>query len=103
MLRTPSTIAAQHMHNRGCLGGILVCFVCTQCTMRSPPCRSHKNHGCAAYGTYVLAATDMTCRVKELEQEVVVFNPKKEVIALVAITWAFQIISLCVPSVSLSA
>ncbi len=37
----------------------------------------------------------MTCRVKELEQEVVVFNPKKEVIALVAITWAFQIITLC--------
>ena len=44
----------------------------------------------------MLAATDMTCRVKELEQEVVVFNPKKEVIALVAISWAFQIITLCV-------
>ena len=43
----------------------------------------------------MLAATDMTCRVKELEEEVVVFNPKKEVIALVAITWAFQIITLC--------
>lgn len=43
----------------------------------------------------MLAATDMTCRVKELEQEVVVFNPKKEVIALVAISWAFQIITLC--------
>ena len=56
----------------------------------SDHCRVH-----AAYGTYVLAATDMTCRVKELEQEVVVFNPKKEVIALVAITWAFQIITLC--------
>ena len=49
----------------------------------------------AAFGTYVLAATDLTCRVKQLEEEVVVFNPKKEVIALVAITWAFQIITLC--------
>ena len=49
----------------------------------------------AAFGTYVLAATDVACKVKEVEQEVVVFNPKKEVIALVVITWVFQIITLC--------
>ena len=43
----------------------------------------------------MLAATDVACKVKEVEQEVVVFNPKKEVIALVVITWVFQIITLC--------
>jgi len=42
----------------------------------------------------VLAATDVTCKVRELEEEVVVFNPKKEVLALVVITWVFQIINL---------
>lgn len=68
--------------------GVCVHGKCSE--VLSDHCRVH-----AAYGTYVLAATDMTCRVKELEQEVVVFNPKKEVIALVAITWAFQIITLC--------
>lgn len=51
-------------------------------------------HACAAFGTYVLAATDVTCKVRELEEEVVVFNPKKEVLALVVITWVFQIINL---------
>ena len=50
--------------------------------------------GCAAFGTYVLAATDVECRVKELEKEVVLFNPKKEVLVLVIITWVFQILTL---------
>ncbi len=50
----------------------------------------------AGFGTYVLAATDVACKVREIEQEVVVFNPKKEVTALVVITWVFQIITLCV-------
>ena len=49
---------------------------------------------CAAFGTYVLAATDVECRVKELEKEVVLFNPKKEVLVLVIITWVFQILTL---------
>ena len=49
--------------------------------------------GGAAFGTYVLAATDVSCRRKE----VVIWNPKKEVLVLVILTWTFQIIILCAP------
>lgn len=45
----------------------------------------------AAFGTYVLAAVDVSCKVKE----VVIFNPKKEVLILVILTWAFQLLILC--------
>jgi hypothetical protein len=46
---------------------------------------------CAAYGTYVLAATDLMCKRKE----VVIWNPKREVLVLVILTWTFQILILC--------
>ena len=45
----------------------------------------------AAYGTYVLAATDLMCKRKE----VVIWNPKREVLVLVILTWTFQILILC--------
>jgi hypothetical protein len=38
----------------------------------------------------VLAAVDVSCKV----QEVVIFNPKKEVLILVILTWIFQLIIL---------
>ena len=82
-----------------CRVGMPTWHLCLRClkTVQAHHAGPHKLDARAAYGTYVLAATDMTCRVKELEEEVVVFNPKKEVIALVAITWAFQIVTLCGP------
>lgn len=43
----------------------------------------------------MLAATDVACKVKEIEEEVVVFDPKKEVLILVIITWVFQGLTLC--------
>ena len=47
--------------------------------------------GGAAFGTYVLVATDVSCKRKE----VVIWNPKKEVLVLVILTWTFQILILC--------
>jgi len=44
----------------------------------------------AAFGTYVLVAVDVSCKVKE----VVIWNPKKEVLVLVILTWVFQLIIL---------
>ncbi|EIE20387.1 alpha/beta-hydrolase [Coccomyxa subellipsoidea C-169] len=44
----------------------------------------------SAFGTYVLLAVDVSCKVKE----VVIFNPKKEVLILVILTWVFQIVIL---------
>ena len=38
----------------------------------------------------MLAAVDVSCKV----QEVVIFNPKKEVLILVILTWIFQLIIL---------
>lgn len=45
----------------------------------------------AGFGTYVLVATDVSCKVKE----VVVWNPKREVLTLVILTWVFQLLILC--------
>ena len=47
--------------------------------------------GGAAFGTYVLVATDVSCKRKD----VVIWNPKKEVLVLVILTWTFQILILC--------
>lgn len=38
----------------------------------------------------MLAAVDVSCKVKE----VVIWNPKKEVLVLVILTWVFQILIL---------
>ena len=45
----------------------------------------------AAFGTFVLAATDVVCK----RNEQVIFNPKREVLVLVIITWVFQLLILC--------
>ncbi|BDA50748.1 probable Sn1-specific diacylglycerol lipase alpha at N-terminal half [Coccomyxa sp. Obi] len=44
----------------------------------------------SAFGTYVLVAVDVSCKVKE----VIVWNPKKEVLVLVILTWVFQLLIL---------
>ena len=41
----------------------------------------------------MLAATDVACK----RNEQVIFNPKREVLVLVIITWVFQLLILCVP------
>jgi hypothetical protein len=45
----------------------------------------------------VLVATDVSCKVKE----VVVWNPKREVLILVILTWVFQGLILCAPLCSM--
>ena len=47
-------------------------------------------HVIAGYGTYVVFGTELKCRISET----VIFNPKREVLILVVLTWFFQVFTL---------
>ena len=47
---------------------------------------------CAAFGTWVVFGTDVRCRVPSTGLE---WNPKKEVMILVLLTWGLEALTLC--------
>ena len=54
----------------------------------------HHDSACrAAYGTYVVFFTSVECIVSETEQ----WNPQREIMVLVLMTWVFQALTLYVP------
>ncbi len=46
----------------------------------------------AAFGTYVVFGTDVRCRIPATGLE---WNPKKEVMILVLLTWGLEALTLC--------
>ncbi len=49
----------------------------------------------AAFGTYVVFGTDVRCRIPATGLE---WNPKKEVMILVLLTWGLEALTLCAPA-----
>lgn len=52
----------------------------------------------AAFGTYVVFGTDVRCRIPATGLE---WNPKKEVMILVLLTWGLEALTLCAPALAL--